>query len=580
MSSNIKLNCLIYGDSKDHIFQVHLEKINSVYDLKNIIKKSKPILFANTDANDIMLWEVNIPIRNGTMEVDIVLENNEQTGIQKLLYPDEEISNLFTGNMNNTIRIVVERPSEFPNKRVKFEDKSLIDLWKALKNIKIDKSEEFLQLPGDVSFFETMNILYIRKCYRDLLEIVFDENIRKLRVTGNPGIGKTFFAYYLLYILAKREEIIIYNSCVNQCPIAFDKEKAFRVYETDVLDSYLCDKSVWYIVDGKEPKSVKAKTILLCSPRKDHYKNFDKYVGTTIRYMPVWSPEEIEACRVRIFDRLDKAKVEDLFSKWGGIPRFILEKAQDSIQQLLLEEAIVKNSNPKIFNFVGEIDHADDISHRLIHIHTNTYTDKIIRFASEYVAEKVTYQLEKDYRRELINFVTASSLINEYSALRGFIFENIAHRILQMGGRFNIRLLKSDLTNSTTDISEHTELTCNKYTKLIFNNISEIKEGMYCQPKQKNFASVDAIIAPDTLFQMTVSNNHPININGLKNLINKLGGESGTNPINFYFVLPKGLYENFQIQKLHKNNAKVMPTWITERFRQYALEIDLSSCSW
>ncbi|RHZ71434.1 hypothetical protein Glove_258g43 [Diversispora epigaea] len=160
-----------------------------------------------------------------------------------------------------------------------------------------------------------MNILYIRKCYRDLLEIVFDENIRKLRITGNPGIGKTFFAYYLLYMLAKREKIIIYNSCASRYPIAFDKEKAFRVYEADVLDSYLCEQSVWYIVDSKEPESVKAKTILLCSPRKDHYKNFDKYVGTTIRYMSVWSPEEIEACRVRIFDCIDKVKVEDLLSK-------------------------------------------------------------------------------------------------------------------------------------------------------------------------------------------------------------------------------------------------------------------------
>ncbi|RHZ71427.1 hypothetical protein Glove_258g33 [Diversispora epigaea] len=576
MSGNITLCCLIYGDSKEQAFEVYLEKTNSVYVLKNKIKKSKPNLFVNTDANDIVLWKVNIPFRNETMEVDIVLKNNEQTGIQKLSYPNEKISNVFTKNMDNSIHIVVERPSEFPNKHVKFEDKNLVDLWKALKNTKIDKSEEFLQLPGDVRFFETTNILYIRKCYRDLLEIVFDENIRKLRITGNPGIGKTFFAYYLLYMLAKREEIIIYNCCANQYPIAFDKEKAFVVYEAE-LYSYLCDKSIWYIVDSKEPKSVKAKTILLCSPRKDHYKNFDKYVGTTIRYMPVWSPEEIEACRIRIFDRLDKAKVEDLFSKQGGIPRFILEKAQDSTQQILLEEAIVKNSNPKIFNFVGEIDHADDMSHRIIHIHTNTYTDKIIRFASKYVAEKVTYHLEENYKKELKNFVTANSSINEYITLRGFMFENIAHRILQMGGTFNIRLLKSDLTNSTTDISERTELTYNECTKLIFNNISEIKEGMYCQPKQKNFASVDAIITPDTLFQMTVSNNHPINISSLKNLINKLGDESGTNPINFYFVLPKDLYRNFQIQKLHKNNAKVMPTWITKRFRQYALEIDLSS---
>jgi hypothetical protein len=40
-----------------------------------------------------------------------------------------------------------------------------------------------------------------------------------------------------------------------------------------------------------------AKTVLFCSPDKQNYKDFVKLVGSTIRYLPVWTWEEIESCR-------------------------------------------------------------------------------------------------------------------------------------------------------------------------------------------------------------------------------------------------------------------------------------------
>ncbi|RHZ52103.1 hypothetical protein Glove_465g31 [Diversispora epigaea] len=116
---------------------------------------------------------------------------------------------------------------------------------------------------------------------------------------------------------------------------------------------YLHNPDVWYIVDAAEPEDVEAKTILFCSPRKDYYRNFDKYIGTSIRYMPIWSLEEIETYRKTIFNHLKSEKVDDLFSKWGGIPRFVLEKSQDISQQQLLEEAITKNSNPRLFDYLN-----------------------------------------------------------------------------------------------------------------------------------------------------------------------------------------------------------------------------------
>ncbi|CAG8743090.1 27973_t:CDS:2 [Racocetra persica] len=44
----------------------------------------------------------------------------------------------------------------------------------------------------------------------------------------------------------------------------------------------------------------------------------------------------------------------------GGIPRFVLEKANDQAQQDKLQNAIVR-----------ENENDDDISHKLIHISTN-----------------------------------------------------------------------------------------------------------------------------------------------------------------------------------------------------------------
>nr|CAG8539689.1 10938_t:CDS:2 [Entrophospora candida] len=400
--------------------------------------------------------------------------------------------------------------------------------WKSLENAKIDNN--FLQLSEGVYFLgdkEQGNILYIRKCYDHLANIVFNEKIHRCRITGNPGIGKTVFGFYLLYLLSKQNKTIVYHKAC-QYPILFNKQHTFCSDNISDFKGYLDNTDVWYIVD-------------------------------------VWSWNEVNECRIGMFNHLEEAKVEDLYSRWGGIPQFILEKALDSSQQKHLEDTISK-SNGRLFEFVGEIDHADDVSHRIIHIHTNLPNED----GGE--NKELMDKLERNYSQQLRNFVIASSSENEYSTLWGVIFEQIAHRILQKGGTFNICPLESGITSSIIEIPER--------IKLVFNDINKIEEGKYCQPIQKNFTSIDAVVAPDTLFQMTMSKSHPINMNGMKKLVEKLGRKSGTNHIYFYFVLPKDLFDNYQAQHFHttgKTVSKKIPHWITNRVKQYALEIDLSS---
>jgi hypothetical protein len=158
----------------------------------------------------------------------------------------------------------------------------------------------------------------IRKCYSDLIPVALDTKIDKLRITGNPGIGKTFFGYYLLYLLALQNATIVYDNFHETKPIIFEGGKAL-VSDRNGIERYLRRLDVWYIVDGKEPKEIKAKTILICSPRKDHYWNFLKYDGVvTSRFMPTWSRQEIIECRSMLYNEivsLDLAK--RLFNRWG-----------------------------------------------------------------------------------------------------------------------------------------------------------------------------------------------------------------------------------------------------------------------
>src|SRR5580765_4731236 len=102
--------------------------------------------------------------------------------------------------------------------------------------------------------------------------------------------------------------------------------------------------------------------------------------------MPVWSEEEIKACRDEIFKDVEEEKVMEMYRQMGGIPHYVLEKVKDSKD--ILQQAL-STFNKDIIKYIGETDHANDISHKLIHICTNppSYNQKRVQFASDCVAE-------------------------------------------------------------------------------------------------------------------------------------------------------------------------------------------------
>src|SRR5436305_4766038 len=155
--------------------------------------------------------------------------------------------------------------------------------------------------------------------------------------------------------------------------------------------------------------------------------------------------------------------VDDLFYKWGGIPRFALEKANETTQQNKLKEAIDACDESIFMASIGKSEAKQDISHKLIHIMTNPpieesndydlegddgleeddddveyveeepYTQKIIKFASEYVSEIVIKNFEKTIMNKMRTELNVSLSKGISNPVLGSIFEEIAHTILKNG---------------------------------------------------------------------------------------------------------------------------------------------------
>jgi hypothetical protein len=61
MSTILKLNCWVFGESLKHILTVKIANMETVGTLKNVIKEAKPVAFHNIDPNSLDLWRVSEP---------------------------------------------------------------------------------------------------------------------------------------------------------------------------------------------------------------------------------------------------------------------------------------------------------------------------------------------------------------------------------------------------------------------------------------------------------------------------------------------------------------------------------------
>ncbi|CAI2185086.1 9930_t:CDS:1, partial [Funneliformis geosporum] len=258
----------------------------------------------------------------------------------------------------------------------------------------------------------------------------------------------------------------------------------------------------------------------------------------------------------------------------GGIARWIFNPNMKLKDIAKIIRSAVTSIDSRILSYQGQIVEGDELTHKLIHVHTNLpsdnesdpYTETFCYFASERVANLCLEKLKKDDNEKLRKFMNNAQEISEMGSLRGQLFEMICHVILRSGKGFMVR----NLLDGSEEIRNFGVLKEEFYDKITEINLSG---NSYYRPYSKTSKSVDSYIHLNILFQITVAKRHGIKQKGLKNLENIL---NKSNEIYLYFAVPKDIFESFTKQNYLDGDKKAVDVenWINE-IKQYSLRVDL-----
>lgn len=217
----------------------------------------------------------------------------------------------------------------------------------------------------------------------------------------------------------------------------------------------------------------------------------------------------------------------------------MLEHAKHKDHQEELEAAISRCHLEDVIRSVGELDSAEDVSHKLIHIHVKppNFFTRQLKFASAYVSQLVAARFAQEKKDELIRFITAADGLSETGGLRGNLFEGHAHNILKAGGTFVRRRLDNGVED-TVDLPART-------LQVLLSDADVTTLGNhYGRPSKKNYESVDSLVLPNMFFQMTVSSSHGIKLHGYNKL--KAALPPTDQRVQFYFVVPDTTFPHFK----------------------------------
>ena len=342
------------------------------------------------------------------------------------------------------------------------------------------------------------NGILVRESYVKLYENYIKRKDYIL-VTGNPGIGKSIFLFYVLKQLlietSIREQVFILGSAISQFYYYFNKEVVHCFSSTAELLGAVIedkeDKDIYFLFDcatqsGWTPDHNIAlfckKSVVFASPQKKNFKDYFKHCILTGRgtqvYMPVWSPSEVkDMCA---YCSYNVSNIMDIYDLVGGIPRMLFRENDITTIKFAVDAAVNGcDDKAKLISFAADYacNVPKDTSHILLRLCPMEEDDDYVRMFVDFGSKYIQYR-------------------SAFSVFRGRCFESYAHFRLQEGGDFHVRSLTS---------SENRILTVKPKRNDTFDKEIALEKNVYYTPKSACFPSVDSLLSPDSAFQMTIA---------------------------------------------------------------------------
>ncbi|KAI3661901.1 hypothetical protein MP638_005942 [Amoeboaphelidium occidentale] len=253
-------------------------------------------------------------------------------------------------------------------------------------------------------------------------------------------------------------------------------------------------------------------------------------------YMQFWSLEELREANNALQLNLDDAEIKRRFDFFGGSARMCLE----------LDQAMI-DSFEKVKSYLKIKSESQEISHKIFfYVPDSTRHGGAPRFAkfvfcSQEVAHKVYANIDdksEEKRKVLIKELKGTSHAGSFL---GWMFEEYCKDMLSKSGTYTLRPLLDKKSKSSATAGS---------IKLVIP-----KNNGYIHAATKNYKAIDGYYYGKRnktlyLFQMTLSNSHPVKGSGIIEHIAKMG-LSWVAGLKVYlvFVVSKGM-RNFKKQKI------------------------------
>lgn len=300
--------------------------------------------------------------------------------------------------------------------------------------------------------------------------------------------------------------------CKAQMPLPLQGQHSATGEQHGAFWEELRSRDILYLVDGESPTLVAAWTIAVVSPERRHYWSYHKEPGVKIRYMPVWSEEELLDAQKGMYTHLEEELVKMLYEKWGGSALYCMQWAKNVDSQRELQR-VVDAIDLGAWSSLGNIEDMSAPSSRICHFSvSDDYSSAEVVFASRYVERLVMSAFMRrrptELKQELASWMGEEARASFVDAA----FEEIFHKTMEGGCRLECRDLE---TKDAEPFTQHFKK-CVTHMFLDKADVSGNEAANYFIPTSRTFTTVDAILQPDLLFQVTIAPNHDVLDMGLE----------------------------------------------------------------
>ncbi|KAK2459274.1 hypothetical protein APHAL10511_008695, partial [Amanita phalloides] len=604
--------CLIEGDNV--VFEARIGAGETVADLKEIIHKKgieRPIL-----AKNLTLLMVDVDLNTHTRDSLRQLAIKEEDGIQMLdwtrvseVWPNQPADrrlHIFvklppvTDDFKAPPQATISPSSSNESNAISDTDSHVLlglrelhtHLWgedRIVYKPEMACSILDLELFGDLCLnVHPDKILLIRNEYvlaynyilEDTLKCPTTERQRSATlVTGQPGIGKTLFLFYVLARRLHERKPVAFQ--IDNHVFALFGQGGVTLHSTSRKTSRkYVSEGTWALSDSDASnrsglcmafQQPTFHVIHTSSPSSPRWKNWVKRLGADKYIMDVWSLEELKT----LFDlkNLHFPSGKDLFEKYGPSPRVIIYLLIGSIKEetYKVEVKVAAFRLASRFSAVAPLlDDLDfgDISSKIFTVRPKNNVSRgvhTLENPTPFLCCTFGLAMSRQAAAQQHTFFRMLSSHPSFCAAGGWLFEDYAHNRLSAPNREPLKAHSLDGTVYHIPVP----------AKMIAGStaLKNIRppHDFYWRPVTPNFKGVDAIIRSGDdvwVLQYTISREHKPVTDDLKDIHD---GMNCKKDVKWHLVMIGSTLEN---AKEAWNNQKLGDGWTRETI-VYASELPL-----